>query len=733
MLFISFTLSAQQFQFSNSNQELSLTYKGNPFIIKTKTVDNKEYIDFSDVTKIEMLLKDAPALPVFSESLQIDNSGSYQIEVNYGDYQEFDNVSVLPSKGSLKRNINPSSIAYKEGVAYEQNDFFPGSLATLGNPYIFRKTRGITVSFYPYQYNPVTKKLRVYNTITAKLIKNQNDGIGVNERIASQQENDAIFQNYYKNHYANALAYTPIEEEGELLIISPNEFTATIQPLINWKNEKGIKTTLVTKEQAGSTPEEIKEYITSFYSSNPNLIFVLLVGDSDKMPVYSYGITGALEELYSDSYYGMIEGDDMYPELFVGRLSGNATQIQTMVSRVLEYETNPLTGNWMTNAIGIGSNEGNGYGDDGEADFVHLRNIREKLQNFGYNTVYEFYQGSQGGADANGEPTPNMIINALNQGTGLMNYTGHGWTEGISTSDFTISNVNQLTNAGKYPFVVSVACNNGTFVNDTSICEAFTCVKNGNSITGAIASCGSSILMAWAEPMQTQDEMTELIIQSDASNEKYTLGGLFYNGQISMLEAYNQSITAEEVMQTWVLFGDPSTVFRSKTATTILATHPENFSINGGQLTITSNSQNGFVSITHNNQILATGYLNNGTITLTIPSFSIEHNLKVTISKPNTVPYRGEIIPVTLGLADFNANFIIYPNPTRDNLIINTTSLEYQNVLATVYDVNGRKVAEKKLENTTQNTISLSDLATGLYVLQLNNEAFSIQKKIVKE
>ena len=55
----------------------------------------------------------------------------------------------------------------------------------------------------------------------------------------------------------------------------------------------------------------------------------------------------------------------------------------------------------------------------GEADWQHARNMRSILLNYGYTSVYEFYDGSHGGQDASGDPNPNMIIPVVNNGIGL--------------------------------------------------------------------------------------------------------------------------------------------------------------------------------------------------------------------------------------------------------------------------------------------------------------------------
>src|SRR5690606_40379739 len=106
---------------------------------------------------------------------------------------------------------------------------------------------------------------------------------------------------------------------------------------------------------------------------------------SDKLGSDTYGFISG-EDRWSDSYYGQLEGgdNDLYPEVFVGRFSGNLQQIQTMVTRTLEYETNPIDGDWMTNAAGIASNEGGGFGNDGESDFQHLRNIGSQLLDYNF-------------------------------------------------------------------------------------------------------------------------------------------------------------------------------------------------------------------------------------------------------------------------------------------------------------------------------------------------------------
>lgn len=644
-------VKAQNFQLINSNNtETYFEHQLQPVGSNVYTsINNLNYIDYSKMFKITTKDAGAPEIPMFSKSVLIPNQGNSSIQIEHDGYIEYSNVLISPSKGSLKRNVNPSNVPYTFSSEYNQNSFYPGTLATQHDPFVIRKTRGVTVTIYPYQYNPVTKILRVYQNIRVKVITDTQDE-GLNEIKGATVLNDE-FNDTYENMYLNYVQaqtvqskYTALTENGEMLVIAPSTYSTQIQPLVDWKNQKGIKTTLVSTTTTGSTDANIKTYIQNFYSSHPNLMYVLLVGDHAQIPSHSYGTNSGGDVLYSDSYYVQLAGgaNDLHPDAYIGRFSGSTTDVTTMVTRVLEYEKTPAAGNWMAQSIGIGSTEGAGQGDDGQADYVHIRALRTKLMGFGYSSVAELYDGSQGGADASGDPTGATVVSALNAGGGLLNYCGHGDNDLLYTSGFTTANMNTATNNGKYPFVVSVACNNGKFTAGTCISESWIRAKNNTGPIGAIASCGSSILMAWAEPMQVQDEMTEIIVGTYANNKKKMLGGLFYNSIYSMMEQYNNS-SSNEVEQTWVMFGDPSVMFRNKVTQTITVTHTSSVLQSVTTIPVNCNVEGALICITQNNVILGTGIVSGGVANITIPTLTSTTSLLVTGTAQNYSVYQGNI------------------------------------------------------------------------------------------
>ncbi len=690
---------------------------------------NADYVDFKSTNKVTTEKFSEPALPKYSTSILIPNQGNVSIEVVYDNYYEINDVIVLSSKGNLKRNIDPSKIEYQFGAVYSTDEFYPGNLAEISNPFILRSERGIHVSIYPYQYNPVSKVIRVYENIQIKLKYNKAE-TGINE-IENESKSKSFNDSYFLN--AKTKKYASIEENGDLLVICPDSLIETMQPFANWKNQKGIKTKIIGTSVTGISTQSIKDFIQNEYNSNPNLLYLLLVGDNAEIPAYIYGNSGT-EEIISDTYYGQLAGSDYHPELFVGRFSGNMAQIKNMVDRVLEYEINPSAGDWMTNAMGIGSGEGAGIGDDNEEDWQHLRNIKNQLTNYGYNQVYEFYDGSRGEQDAVGDPNSGIILPALNNGIGLLNYTGHGDINAMVTGNFTSLNVNNATNNGKYPFVVSVACNNGTFIYGTCMSETWLRASKNGTPTGAIGACGSSILMSWAPPMQTQDEMTAILTESYTNNKKNTLGGLFYNAQLSMLENY-PTIDGEEVMQTWVFFGDPSVEFRNKITQNLVANHVAQIAQNETQLSVTCNEEQATIAISQNNILLAKGLVNGGIINFTLPNLTSDLPLAVTATKQNFKPYQGNIQVGNGPLGNPENEFellSVYPNPTSDLLQIHVQSQSTTQL--SLLDLTGKEILNFELETGNSiKTIDISTLASGIYQLRIASQNTQKLVKIIKK
>jgi len=211
-----------------------------------------------------ILSKSNPDVPSISQSIIIPDNATMQIDVENSNFIEINNISIAPSKGNLLRTVDPSTINYEYGNSYNQNAFYPNKLSKLNNPYIFRNFRGQVVKFFPVQYNPVTKTLRIYTEIIVKITpKNYNSTINTftrtkNQNISITQEFNQIYKQHFINYSTFNTRYSPLSENGNLLIICASNYMSEMQDFVNWKREKGINTEIVDISTIGNTTTAIQ-------------------------------------------------------------------------------------------------------------------------------------------------------------------------------------------------------------------------------------------------------------------------------------------------------------------------------------------------------------------------------------------------------------------------------------------------------------------------------------------
>ncbi len=712
------------------------------------TINGKIYQKMYANDCVPVLNMGFPQLLRSSVSLAIPNNAIPKLEIISSDFSDINNISVAPSKGSLTRNINPEEVPYTFGAVYQQNGFYPASAVAINSTYLLRKQQGVSLSVFPVQANPVTNTIRVITKIIFKISYTSAKGQKVNFTLPefTSNEEKGIMNERFLNlpaiQAAAKVQYTPMTEFGDMLVICHPAFLTNIQPLVDWKNQKGVRTELVSSATSGTTGAAVKAYIQNYYTSHPNLLYVLLVGDHEQINSYNAGSTGS-EVKWSDTYYGLLSGSDHYPEIMMGRFSASiVADLNTMVNRTLEYEKTPLAGTWYTKGIGIGSNEGYGIGDQGEADWQHMRNIGNKLLANGYTNYYEFYDSTHaGGTDSPGNPSSNMVSSGVNNGASIFLYCGHGSQNSCATSNYSSSNINAATNNGKYPFSIQVACNNGTFIGGSCLSEVFIRAKNATGPTGAIASVGSSILMAWAEPMDTQDEIGDILSDQYPTNKKYTLGGLFYNGQMHMLDSY-PTATGEEVMETWVMFGDPSCMFRSLNPTNITATHDPCLLPNATSFAITSSFGPGtYASISQNNQVIGTALITSANTNIALTqTYSASQNLLLTITGYNKLPYTATLAScLATGIKDVtNSSEFFVESPVKNELNFNYKNAGVKALSLQIMDLQGKIVTSATFDNISETEgnlkINTAGLAAGVYLLKVNSSTSVLKTiKVVKE
>lgn len=565
-----------------------------------------------------MLEEGAPDLPHFAIPVAIGDCAKMTVKVQKADFQEFDNIEIAPSKGNFSREIDPENVPYRYGEAYFSNAFYPASQAQLSDPYILRDLRGQNIMVYPFAYNPVTKTLRVYTHLVLTMGKTSDKGCNPKQSHKTNQvkispETDAMYNQRFVNYKASGSKYSFIPDEGELLVICPDQYLNAMQPFVDWKNQSGRPTAMVSlSDIGGNNADQIKAYIQSRYN-NPeeNLTFVLLVGDYNDLTPYP--MNGGR----SDIWFGQLEGNDYYPEVFVGRFSvQSVSDVQNQITKVIYYERD-ITANadWLAKGIGIGSTEGAGSGHNGgESDYQHIDYIRDTLLHYTYNEVSQHYQGVGVGTNAT------MLSQNFNEGVGICNYCNHGSVTSWYVGSFSNSHVNALVNDYKWPFIWSTACLNGKF-DQNCFGEAWMRATNNSTgvPTGAIGGMFSWTNQPWQPPMTGQDEMVDVLCEwRNADRFHHTLAGASLNGNMKILDLHpsDQGLTHN----TWILFGDPSLLLRTDTPAEMNVTcQPEAILLGQTELRLTAETDYALATLSFNGQILASVPILNGECTLTFP------------------------------------------------------------------------------------------------------------------
>jgi gingipain R len=694
----------------------------------------------------QLLEKGSPDLPKLSFSLIIPNDKQTEIEVIESDYTDIANIHVAPSKGKIYRDQKPSAIPFEYGEVYSKSAFFPSQTAYGQTPYIVRDYRGQTFHIQPVQYNPVTKVLRVYHHLKVKIKysgKSQLNSLSAEwrpERIVD--EFDQLYQNHFLNYKTTATRYTPLTQQGTMLILCPANYLPEIAPYMKWKEMKGINCYLVNTDTitGGVTENTVRALVNQYYTEK-QIAYLLLVGDQPNIPTRNWDGMQFPDLLGpSDNGYAYQLGNDHYPEFIVGRFSGETkADIEVQVKRTLLYEKNPnTTSDWVQKQIGIASDQG--PGDDFQMDYEHVRNVMDSNKNqYHYVQNYEMYDGTQGGNDATGNPTSAELLTAINNGVGLLNYTGHGSTEAFTTTGFSNLDVDNLTNTdGKWPFMFVTACLNGNFTQNNCLAEALLRARDANmNPKGAIATLMSTILQSWDPPMQGQDEMNAILRGARPTNVKNTFGALAMNGCMSVNDEYNTATDPDggnEITDTWTVFGDPTLVVRTKHEGTLTCTHTSEIGRNSTWYSVSCPVNGATVGLYYQGDFLAVSTVNNGVAEFTFPAILNTDSVFITATKQNYVPYMGytRVIDFPTSVQNIQSDnaWSIYPNPVTEQCRIkNRTGESIQSL--SLYDASGKQVFSLQPAQA-EITLQLQELATGVYNLELITSSGTYNHKLTK-
>jgi hypothetical protein len=462
------------------------------YLFQTNSICNVAPIfnDFGEYIEVEMINSTIlyeigkPMLPVITKIFTYP-FGSEIIDVNI----KYDIVSF-----SLSKDINPCPPLIIYNYKYQ---------SMLNNPFIDEITY-CSNQLYPNQ--PVTFH-------TGSGIYQNDHVLFLAVKIVPQYNPVEDFLNIPLNIFINVTYKQPSESvfmhnEYDMVIITSEDFSETIRPLVKHKNNVGIQTLVKTTKEiyneytGRDTAEQIKYFIKDAIETL-GIRYVLVIGDVDVVPMRKSDVTiitqptiwkRILTDLYyadiynsdggfsdwdsnennkfgecridfrkSDGKVNVIDEIDLYPDVGIGRLPVKSKEeVQIVSDKIIEYETNTHKSNWFNKIILMGGDTS--PGDDSafyEGEWFLEEYIAPVMESHGFTLVKLF--------TSLGTFTPMNINQEVNSGACFVSYAGHGNTNCIGTYppngtesiSYFIRDIQAMNNSGKLPVFFLDACLTG--------------------------------------------------------------------------------------------------------------------------------------------------------------------------------------------------------------------------------------------------------------------------------
>jgi len=321
---------------------------------------------------------------------------------------------------------------------------------------------------------------------------------------------------------------------GNVLIVTNAALSSAFQEVADWYTRKGYAAEVVTTESiyaeyAGRDNQEKIRTAIQDYHTNRGVEYVLLGGDDTVVPDRNtYVRVGGYTEssMPTDLYYSGLEGTwdsdgdsifgeagqdtdvDLTYDVILGRYPVRTVEhVETLLSKVIAYETTPAGGDWATSMLATGDKLWNTYaaGTYRGIEFDHTASDAE-IKSYYADDLYVapywderqldvlFDTKTSWDSETAGDyaMSPTNLIETMGSGYQFMHMATHGsyslWgTE--SGGYFSSNSVNNLSSPVNASIVSTIACMTGGFDKaEHSLSEAF--LRSPDS--GTIIYLGSS-------------------------------------------------------------------------------------------------------------------------------------------------------------------------------------------------------------------------------------------------
>ena len=428
-----------------------------------------------------------PTLPVVNKLIAIPY-GVSNISVEVKNYSttvyslaDFGIKTLYPQQMPLRKDQKPEEVpfAYNE-KSYNTKGFVERPIAQAKIQGTMRGIQIGALTVNPIQYDAATNSIRVYNDIEIEVRYSQYD------KSASYNEFARTFSPYFAGVYNQMFNWRDdvYDEHPDLwqnpvhmLIIADRLFEECLQPWYTWKTTKGFYLNINYTDEIGTSAAAIRAFIQDEYSKEAPT-FLMIMGDKNQVAASA---TGSETHCVTDLQYSSVDGDE-YPDMYHSRFPAETVaQMQAMINKALEYEQYTMPDPSYLNNVLLIAGEDSGWGVTVGRPTIWYATNYYYNEEHGYDQVHEYSHGQYSGC-----------YTWLNEGVGFANYTAHGSNTSWAGPQFTVSDVNNLTNEHKYFLAMGNCCEAADWgISGTCFGEAMVRAEN-KAAYAYIGSCPST-------------------------------------------------------------------------------------------------------------------------------------------------------------------------------------------------------------------------------------------------
>jgi len=248
LIFLLFLLSSTKVFSQNSG--FTINFDKTDFTLK----NSGEFSEF-DINGTEYIMEiDAgkPALPYLPINFVVPNGSEYvTIDFTYDSVLFAENITIKPTQQiiPLKPNITfPKKVKPSKNI-YKSSSPFPKIIIENTSTQKMNNYEFFTFEVSPFIYYPLKKQIYLIKNLQVNVSYNLNSS-----QTGQNRFDDGTFYNILKDEVINPEALNfensnYIPNRINYLIITDSSLIEAFKPLKEWKNQKGVKTEIISTQQ----------------------------------------------------------------------------------------------------------------------------------------------------------------------------------------------------------------------------------------------------------------------------------------------------------------------------------------------------------------------------------------------------------------------------------------------------------------------------------------------------